>query len=156
MTPKHVLAVLAMLTCGSASPALGQSAPYPGTDNPAALFGYDIEISETDDERIAEHALRAVQRARETADDIKMVFGATQVRFVALKQGSMDVVARELEQRQSDVSRLQAAIESSALFYTAMRSKGVAAGDVIGADLADGDTGLSSEKRVTIYLAPDG
>lgn len=154
MTPKRVLAVLTMLTCGSATPALGQSEPYPGGANPAELFGYDIEVSETDDERVAERALRSVQRAGETAEEIKMVFGATQVRFVALKRDSMDVVASELENRKSDVSRLQAAIESSALFYTAMRSEGVAASDVIGADLADGDSGLSSEKRVTIYLAP--
>lgn len=155
MTLKRTLAMMAMLTCwAAASPALGQSAPYPGNDNPAELFGYDIEVSETDSERVAENALRAVQRARETAEEVKMVFGATRFQFVALKQDSMDVVASELEKRQSDVSRLQAAVESSALFYTAMRSEGVAASDVIGADLADGDSGLSSEKRVTIYLAP--
>jgi len=155
MTLKRTLAMMAMLTCGAAaSPALGQSAPYPGNDAPAELFGYEIEVSETDSERVAENALRAVQRARDTAEEVKMVFGATQFRFVALKQDSMDVVAPELEKRQSDVSRLQAAVESSALFYTAMRSEGVAASDVIGADLADGDSRLSSEKRVTIYLAP--
>ncbi|MBU0740664.1 MAG: hypothetical protein KJ981_16975 [Alphaproteobacteria bacterium] len=100
MTLKRTLAMMAMLTCGAAaSPALGQSAPYPGNDDPAELFGYEIEVSETDSERVAENALRAVQRARDTAEEVKMVFGATQFRFVALKQDSMDVVAPELEKK---------------------------------------------------------
>lgn len=75
-----------------------------------------------------------------------MVFGANRFHFVALKPDIMDMVAPELAKRESDVSRLQAAIESSALFYTAMRSEGVAASDVIGAELADAESGLSSEK----------
>ncbi|MFN7090464.1 MAG: hypothetical protein ACK4P4_07945 [Allorhizobium sp.] len=83
-----------------------------------------------------------------------MVFGANRFHFVALKPDSMDMVRPEVGKRESDVSRLQAAIESNALFYTAMRSEGIAASDIIGAELADGESGLSSEKRVTIYLAP--
>ncbi|ODS57896.1 MAG: hypothetical protein ABS40_03115 [Agrobacterium sp. SCN 61-19] len=154
MTSKRIIAVLTMVACGAAaSPALAQSSPYAGDDS-AELFGYDIEVSETDSERVAENALRAVQRAGETAEEIKMVFGATKFQFVALKPDSMKVVEPELAKRQSDVLELQAAVESSALFYTAMRSEGVVASNVIGADLADGDSGLSSEKRVTIYLAP--
>lgn len=154
MTPKRIIAVLSMLTCTTAaSQALGQSSSYPGND-PAELFGYEIDVRETDDERVAERALRAVKRARETAEEVKMIFGANRFHFVALKEDSMDMLAPELAKREPDVSRLQAAIESSALFYTAMRSEGVAASDVIGAELADAESGLSSEKRVTIYLAP--
>lgn len=154
MTPKRIIAVLTMLASATTAPqALGQSSPYPGND-PAELFGYEIDVRETDNKRIAERALRAVKRARETAEEVKMVFGANQFHFVALKQDSMDMVAPELAKRENDVSRLQAAIESSALFYTAMRSEGVAARDVIAAELTDGESGLSSEKRVTIYLAP--
>ena len=153
---KHSQAIallVALASSAAASQAFAQSAPYPGED-PAKLFGYKIDARETDSTRVAEKALRAVQRARETAEEVKMVFGANRFHFVALKPDIMDMVAPELAKRESDVSRLQAAIESSALFYTAMRSEGVAASDVIGAELADAESGLSSEKRVTIYLAP--
>jgi hypothetical protein len=151
---KHGQAIaLLVALASSASPAFAQSTPYTEED-PAKLFGYEIDARETDSTRVAEKALRAVQRARETADEVKMVFGANRFHFVALKPDIMDMVAPELAKQESDVSRLQAAIESSALFYTAMRSEGVAASDVIGAELADAESGLSSEKRVTIYLAP--
>jgi hypothetical protein len=126
--------LVAVASSSDAGQALAQAAPYPGED-PAELFGYEIDTSET-------------------AEEVKMVFGANRSHSVALKQDSVDMVAPELARRETDVSRLQAAIESSALFYTAMRSEGVAASDVIGAELADAESGLSSEKRVTIYLAP--
>lgn len=150
---QSIAVLVAIASAVAAAQAFAQSAPHPGED-PAKLFGYEIDARETDSSRVAEKALRAVQRARETAEEVKMVFGADRFQFVALKPDSMDMVAPELAKRESDINRLQAAIQSSALFYTAMRSEGVAARDVIGAELADGESGLSSEKRVTIYLAP--
>ena len=153
---KHKLTIallVALATSAATAQAVAQSAPYTEED-PAKLFGYEIEAKETDSTQDIENALRAVKRARETAEEVKMISGANRFHFVALKPESMDVVRPELAKRQTDVSRLQAAIESSALFYTAMRSEGVAARDIIGAELADGDSGLSSEKGVTIYLAP--
>ena len=150
---QSIALLLALASSAAAAQAFAQSAPHPGED-PAKLFGYEIDVRETDSTRVAEKALRAVQRARETAEEVKMVFGANRFHFVALKQESMEVVAPELAKRESDVSRLRAAIDSSALFHTAMRSEGIAASDIIGAELADGESGLSSETRVTIYLAP--
>lgn len=76
MKHSHSIALLvALASSASASQAFAQSAPYPGED-PAKLFGYEIDARETDSTRVAEKALRAVQRARETAEEVKMVFGA--------------------------------------------------------------------------------
>ncbi|MFN7090465.1 MAG: hypothetical protein ACK4P4_07950 [Allorhizobium sp.] len=61
---KHNQAIallVALASSAAASQAFAQSAPYPGED-PAKLFGYEIDARETDSTRVAEKALSGPEK----------------------------------------------------------------------------------------------
>ncbi|MCJ8518809.1 hypothetical protein ABID21_001699 [Pseudorhizobium tarimense] len=82
-----------------------------------------------------------------------MTFGVDRFRFVPLGLKSLERLRPEMERRRDDLTELRTAVEASALFYTAMKQEALNPGDVVAVELAEPDSGLASEKRVTVYLA---
>lgn len=149
---RKISSLIVLVFTALAPAALAQETGFPESD-PAELYGYEIDARETNSTRIAERALQAIKRARETAEEVKMTYGANKFRFITLKQESLKLIAAELSKHDGDIMRLRTAMESSSLFHTAMRSEGIAIRDVVAAELSDSDSGLGAEKHVTIYLA---
>tara|TARA_R110002020_G_scaffold231734_2_gene442947 strand:- start:136 stop:366 length:231 start_codon:yes stop_codon:yes gene_type:complete len=73
---RHKRMIASLILLAGAAPAtqvFGQSTPQL-TDDPAELFGYSVDVRETESRRIAEQALDALAQVRSTAQETKMVF----------------------------------------------------------------------------------
>jgi hypothetical protein len=141
-----------LATLAPALSATAQSA-LPLDEDPADLFGYSVDITESEGGDVAAKVRNAVERSDATAEEIKMIFSVDNFHFVSLDAGLVKDMEPILARQQQGVTNLRTALSASALFHTAMESERIDTNSVVAVDLTPGESGLPSDKQAVIYVA---
>lgn len=122
--------------------------------DPAEIFGYSVDkTEEPDTDGVVAKVLQALEQTEATAQQIQMTFGVENFHFVPLQADEMDKVEPEIAKREAELTELRTALEASAIFYSALQSESVDLASIVAVELAETDSGLPSDKKVTVYFS---
>lgn len=122
------------------------------TTNGDSVAEYDVAIKTAEGADVVDEVVAAVEDADATAEKIKLMFNADSFELVRLRDQDVKQIEPVISARESVLTDLRTAIETSALFYNALQAQAVEVRSVIAVNVREGDVASASGHKVTVFF----
>lgn len=149
--PLPAMALVAALL--GTMPLTDSLAQSPGAAADAgSVVGYDVKMKGSGGEEVVDQVVSAVEAADTTAQQIRKMFNADRFELVRLRDQEVRRIEPVIVRQEDVLADLHSAIETSAIFYNALRAQNIEVRKVVAVNLGERDAVGATGYKVTVFF----